>query len=221
MYSRKALRPALSGQPEQSIADRPLPPPDYAGIAFRPSEARTQQDFPETHIANAEPVGQPSRSFDTEVPYLPALHELALDEADSLDSLDDSDNSNGSDNSDRSEFSNSLEVSAPSEGLLEPSEDEHFPLTEEKIESPLPPSPQAAETAEVNVPAESIAPTAPASSSQPPHEAEPTTDAPSLNWLREMKIEDMLMLWLLMQLLSGESRDEIYLLLGLLLFSGR
>lgn len=40
-------------------------------------------------------------------------------------------------------------------------------------------------------------------------------------WLRTLTIEDILLFWLILQLLSGEPEDQIYLLLGLLLFAGR
>lgn len=71
-------------------------------------------------------------------------------------------------------------------------------------------------------------PDAPADES--PNESEPITAPPlsdalgdaesPLQWLRELKMEDFLLLWMLLMLLYGESNDEIDLLLGLLLFAG-
>ena len=40
-------------------------------------------------------------------------------------------------------------------------------------------------------------------------------------WLRSLTVEDILLFWMILQLLSGEPEDQIYLLLGLLLFAGR
>ena len=40
-------------------------------------------------------------------------------------------------------------------------------------------------------------------------------------WLRSLTLEDMLLFWLILLLLSGEPEDQIYVLLGLLLFTGR
>lgn len=48
-----------------------------------------------------------------------------------------------------------------------------------------------------------------------------TPSASPIEWLKAMKIEDLLLIWMLLMLLYGESRDEIELLLGLLLFTGR
>ena len=48
---------------------------------------------------------------------------------------------------------------------------------------------------------------------------EPPLLTPS--WLRSLTLEDMLLFWLILLLLSGEPEDQIYLLLGLLLFTGR
>lgn len=41
------------------------------------------------------------------------------------------------------------------------------------------------------------------------------------SWLRSLTLEDMLLFWLILLLLSGEPEDQIYLLLGLLLLTGR
>lgn len=40
-------------------------------------------------------------------------------------------------------------------------------------------------------------------------------------WLRSLTLEDLLLFWLILLLLSGEPEDQIYVLLGLLLFTGR
>lgn len=58
-----------------------------------------------------------------------------------------------------------------------------------------------------------------AESLESPKEAEPPLITPA--WLRSLTLEDMLLFWLILLLLSGEPEDQIYLLLGLLLFTGR
>lgn len=64
---------------------------------------------------------------------------------------------------------------------------------------------------------ESILPESPAPDS--PSAPLPPLITPA--WLRSLTVEDILLFWLILQLLSGEPEDQIYLLLGLLLFAGR
>lgn len=56
-------------------------------------------------------------------------------------------------------------------------------------------------------------------SSDPPPSASTDSDDSPLDWLETLKMEDMLLFWMLFRLLYGESREELDLLLCLLLFA--
>lgn len=203
MYSRKYIRPAMAagGAPSERLS----PPPDYAGVAFRNADARNRQDFPETVIPAvgagsgvdaAEPIGLPSepsclQSNDTE----------GTNEA----------------------FAAKESEEGMSDGFVE----EGIPIPPEPIEAPqvmpdLPDQPPDDNWG-------GVAQDAPSSqqsegASAPPstmEEGEGNAASSPIDWLRELKMEDFLLLWLLLMLLYGQSNEEIDLLLGLLLFAGR
>lgn len=185
MYSRKYIRSLPTSAPiAQSSGGaspeqgHPLPPPDYAGVAFRGSAERNAQDFPETLIPladTADVVGEPNMSAPTDAPPESAVPRSDGDEV-----------------------------------LFEPQSDEPIEAGagEDLYEGEnAPPSPDQG-----GMPSPLPEP--------PPEGSEQPSDSP-LRWLRELKMEDLLLLWLLLMLLYGESSDEIELLLGLLLFASR
>lgn len=178
VYSRKYIRSLPTSAPIAQASGgaspeqgHPMPPPDYAGVAFRGSAERSAQDFPETVIPlvdTADMVGEPNMSVPTDMPP-----ESAVPRSDG------------------------------DEGIFEPEPDEPMQVRERESECEPPPVQEGIPTPE-----------------PPPEGSEQPSDSP-LRWLRELKMEDLLLLWLLLMLLYGESSDEIELLLGLLLFASR
>lgn len=190
MYSRKYIRPTLSASSERS--ERPNPPPDYRGVAFRTSDARTVQDFPETVIATADEVSEKTAYLSSDT-ATDRLSESVYSESERI--------------------SDDLTLESPQADTTEVflSEEEPYPesesLSEPEANGEAEPSPPSEENNE-------------ASPTEPPTSVESESASP-LKWLRELKMEDFLLLWMLLMLLYGESNEEIDLLLGLLLFAGR
>ncbi len=90
---------------------------------------------------------------------------------------------------------------------LEPPADE--PLSFEEEDSPVPNQTEK----------EPLPPTIPETTEKSAAVNQPPLLTPA--WLRSLTLEDMLLFWLILLLLTGEPEDQIYLLLGLLLFAGR
>lgn len=192
MYSRKYIRPAMAAGSMPS--ERPSIPPDYAGVTFRPSDDRSPQDFPETLIPAVEAVAPPSSDAQSE-PI--CLETQDADDAMTAPSFEER-SPDGSFTEEIPDLPPELPLDAPTERSNDPSESSEAPVSlaeEQTAHAPLPSLPiEPTEGSDVGSP---------------------------LEWLRALKMEDLLLLWMLLMLLYGESREEIDLLLGLLLFAGR
>ncbi len=234
MYSRKYIRPTL---PERAApADGiPTPPPDYAGIAFRPTDERTVQDYPETAIPAASSesrIGQNDLN-----PTIQMSH--FVDRANTQPSISDADKEIGVQSTEADE--EAITEIEPDAGLI--SAMDYLPEEiEERHTDAVSPSYEKADPVTLVQPDENAlqsqptlinktvspaalpneAPSNEAASITAPQQPDSTASesSSSLAWLRALKMEDMLLLWLLLLLLSGESQDEIDLLLGLLIFAG-
>lgn len=220
MYSRKYIRPPIAAG--NAPSERPTPPPDYAGIAFRASDERTVQDFPETVI--------PAAGDRIEKSTLGSSESIFLQDArpnTSFLSESDADEALGYEIP-----SNTPVASADETSIIMPQTD-RVPTNNDEIpflmpeESSLPE--QAQDNARVLAPERSEGTEESEESEIDDQTAPPTEDGDGgassevspLKWLRELKIEDLFLLWLLLMLLYGESNEEIDLLLSLLLFAGR
>lgn len=247
MYSRKSVRsyqpmtrylPSGAEDTEREVT----PPPDYMGIAF--STGRERANFPEAVISEASIPMEQETAEDAignreEAPLY--FSDAPLPTASS--------ESHRADEDARTAFSG--EEPYPSEELLSrdaahPGE-ESLPLSPRQADAPISPGTPALS----HTPVLSSSPAIPNQSDSPdgtvppilPNGTVDTTDATDANadtpntpempesdsaeplftpaWLRSLTLEDMLLFWLILLLLSGEPEDQIYLLLGLLLFAGR
>ena len=121
-------------------------------------------------------------------------------------------------------------VIPPMEETIEP------PLEEDSVPEPMPKPIEEEEIPleapeEVSLPMEKASPPPIREQEEPLPRPSPdpiggvgeVTEPPLLTpaWLRSLTLEDMLLFWLILLLLSGEPEDQIYLLLGLLLLTGR
>lgn len=194
MYSRKYIRPAMAAGSARS--ERSVLPPDYAGIAFRASDDRTPQDFPETVIPADQAALAPSIDPPSEERDLPAEEDLPA--ADDGMAFADSPVTE----EDRPTF---LSPDLSSEDKADEPIAFETPAFFNAEERPAEPRDQ---------PADSELPTSPS-------DGEAGSGRTPLEWLRALKMEDLLLMWMLLMLLYGEPSEEIDLLLGLLLFAGR
>lgn len=211
MYSRKYIRPAMAAgsiTPEQ-----PTPPPDYAGVAFRTSDARTRTDFPETVIPAigktdegtaltlSEPTDTRSMTAPSGVPSPDRAEPmLASDRTEGMtegfDRSDDLDGYYDEAEPERTDHPRSPDETTPDDSVYTPEKSEALSQGDAPIFSL--PSPDEQESDSL---------------------ASPTDNQP-LDWLRALKMEDLMLFWLLLMLLYGEANEEIELLLCLLLFAG-
>lgn len=178
--------------------DRIAPPPDYAGVAFRESDTRPNRDFPETFIPQAGHEAPSEKKADNEQVYLQSEPDNTPPESFESESL--------------------FDLPPVSESFESASDDAMDASGRSDTETIHPSSelssPENEEGETVFLASEQEAPSSPPSS-----EGETSDPSALLTWLRELKMEDLLLFWLIVMLLYGETRDEINLLLGLLLFA--
>lgn len=187
MYSRRTIRPASGAGNTPSLPERPTLPPDYAGIAFRPSEERTLQDYPETFIES------PAQEGDISIPSLERPPEpIEVPDADIPPMLS---------------VNNEINAGTSVDRVLHSPLEESPPLPDHKNEGETPPHDESFALFDKQEP--SVSP-----SSLPPDHAEDPLD-----WLEGLKMEDLLLFWMLFRLLYGKNREELEILLCLLLFA--
>lgn len=182
-------------------SERLSPPPDYAGVAFRSADARNLQDFPETVIpaVGAGNGDDANRAIDLppEPIYLQSDGAEGINEAFAAEQSEEG----------------MTDGFAEAEALIPT---EAIEASQERRESPEDNGGAAAQAASSSE--QSDGSSAFASTTE---EGDEDAASSPIDWLRELKMEDFLLLWLLLMLLYGQSNEEIDLLLGLLLFAGR
>lgn len=189
MYSRKYIRSSLSAPSAIGRNERGIPlPPNYTGTVF--SQDR-RQDFPEAFIPERP---APIEGFTVGEAAEPTAEPIALPLAEEgfASAPVEREQSSVSDEEDAASQADC--VCAPEWEEPAPFADEAPPTSEEDAEA----SPELREPA----PAEQ--------QSEPP--------LLTLNLLRSLTLEDLLLFWMLLMLLTCSQEDQIYLLLGLLLF---
>lgn len=113
-----------------------------------------------------------------------------------------------------------LPTASPSETAIEEHFDAPLPETADMLSVPEPEMPAPVEMAETPNP---VSETEPESTHEPSQAESPSaairqTPILTAEFLRSLTLEDLLLFWMLLMLIVSSQEDQIYLLLGLLLF---